>query len=106
VDPRLAGEIEKVDGEIEGELISVLPALSGVIEDDDGSLIIAGDLVIEATTEVDVPPYEGSYEVSPLVGAEIILPTSGKRLEDDVTILEIPYYETTNEAGGYTVIIG
>lgn len=106
MDQRLNGEVEKLDGEIEGELVSVLPSLEGVIEADDGILILSGDLVIQSTTEVEIPLYDGSYEVSPLARTEVILPTTGKRMEDDVVVLEIPYYETTNESGGYTVIIG
>jgi hypothetical protein len=53
----------------------------------------------------DVPLYEGDYEVTPNT-EEQTLPTSDKRMEDDVTVHAIPYYETTNESGGYTVIIG
>ena len=54
----------------------------------------------------DIPVYDGSYDVTPLPGAEVVLETVGMRMEDDVTVREIPYYETTNESGGYTVIIG
>ncbi len=52
------------------------------------------------------PIYHGSYDVTPLAGTEVILETQGRRMTDDVTVREIPYFETTNEAGGYTVIIG
>lgn len=53
-----------------------------------------------------IPAYDGSYEVTPLAYTEQVLETTGKRMEGDVTVLEIPYYETTNESGGYTVNIG
>ena len=66
---------------------------------------VALDIGTEIVTR-NVPTYDGSYDVTPLPGAEIILETADKRMLDDVTVREIPYYETTNEAGGYTVIIG
>jgi hypothetical protein len=34
------------------------------------------------------------------------LPTKDKVLTDNMVIEKIPYAETTNDAGGYTVIIG
>jgi hypothetical protein len=55
---------------------------------------------------VRIPRYDGSYEIVPLAFTDTVMNTEGKRMEDDVTVLAIPYYETTNEGGGYTVIIG
>ena len=55
---------------------------------------------------IDVDTYTGQYSVTPLPNVEQILRTSNKLLREDVTIQPIPYYETSNEAGGYTVIIG
>ena len=49
-------------------------------------------------------PYAGSYEVTPDADGEV-LPTRSKTMSDDVTVRPIPYVETTNEAGGYTVSI-
>jgi len=49
--------------------------------------------------------YTGVYEITPST-SEQVLPTAQKVLTADVTVQEIPYYETTNESGGYTVIIG
>lgn len=49
--------------------------------------------------------YEGDYEITPTVYSQN-MPTKNKTMYDDVTVLEIPYYETSNEYGGYTVIIG
>lgn len=53
-----------------------------------------------------VDKYAGSYEVTPLPLMEQILQTTNKILTDDIVIAPIPYYETSNDAGGYTVIIG
>lgn len=103
---RLIGELEPLDGVLEGLITNELPALEGYLEPVDLYPIISGDVVILPTTEVDVPSYDGSYEVTPLVATESILQTNQKKMEDDVVVLPIPYYETTNESGGYTVIIG
>lgn len=52
------------------------------------------------------PPYEGAYEVTPLPHEQQVLPTAHRGMERDVTVYEIPYYQTSNPAGGYTAIIG
>jgi hypothetical protein len=52
--------------------------------------------------EVDI--YEGSYEVTPKVDAQTI-PTAQKFLTEDMRIKEIPYFVTSNPAGGDTVYI-
>lgn len=52
--------------------------------------------------EVDL--YEGSYEVTPKVDAQTI-PTAQKFLTEDMRIKEIPYFVTSNNAGGDTVYI-
>lgn len=51
-------------------------------------------------------PYEGPYTVKPEPWLEQTLATKHKTMRDDVTVLEIPYYETTNPQGGSTVYIG
>lgn len=49
-------------------------------------------------------PYTGSYEATP-TAYEQSLPTSGKTMTRNVTIHKVPYAETTNESGGFTVSI-
>ena len=49
--------------------------------------------------------YDGDYIVTPKANEEVVLETSNKLLTDDITVLEIPYYETSN-VSGYTVYIG
>lgn len=51
-------------------------------------------------------PYPGPYEVTSLVGADQTLETANKIVSDNITVKEIPYAETTNLSGGYTVTIG
>ena len=54
----------------------------------------------------DTPIYDGDYIVIPLAWEEQVLPTEMKLLTQNLTVLEIPYYETSNPSGGYTVNIG
>lgn len=42
--------------------------------------------------------YEGDYEVTPKVYAQM-LDTDRKYMREDVTVKAIPYYETSNESG-------
>lgn len=64
------------------------------------------EVIMDTSGTIIVPTYTGSYEVTPLPFTETILETQGFLLEDNVVVLEIPYYETANESGGNTVIIG
>lgn len=50
--------------------------------------------------------YDGEYEVAPRPFEQVILETEGKRMTDNVKVLEIPYSEVDNESGGHTVTIG
>lgn len=49
--------------------------------------------------------YDGEYIVTPKAYNPVVLETKEKLMEDDVTVLKIPYYETSNESG-LTVYIG
>lgn len=48
--------------------------------------------------------YTGAYTVTPQAGAQIVLETAGKVMSRNVTVLEVPYYETSN-IDGTTVYI-
>ena len=43
--------------------------------------------------------YNGEYTVTPSAHNNIVLETKHKTMRDDVTVLEIPYYETSNILG-------
>ena len=58
--------------------------------------------VIHEDTEI----YEGEYVVTPKFYEETILETQDKKMEENVQVLEIPYYETRNPSGSYTIYIG
>ena len=49
--------------------------------------------------------YDGDYSVTPRL-TEIVLPTHGYLMRDDLTVLEIPVSLVTNPQDGLTVIIG
>ena len=49
-------------------------------------------------------PYFGPYEVIPKAWQDQILPTTGKNMEGDVTVFEIPYSEVSNPDGTTIVI--
>lgn len=71
-----------------------------------GKLSSGGTLKGSATISREtVPEYEGNYQVIPSQ-QEQILPTKQRKLLDDVSILAIPYFETSNVEGGNTVYIG
>lgn len=49
--------------------------------------------------------YQGEYVVTPKMFEGTVLLTKDKTMVDDVTVLEVPFYEVTNETGGTTVYI-
>lgn len=53
-----------------------------------------------------IEEYKGDYIVTPLAKNEVVLQTEGKKMRDNVTILKVPYFETSNLSGGNTVYIG
>ena len=63
----------------------------------------------ELGTAVDVTvvgdPYEGDYTITPRPRSDQVLPTNGKLLDQDLTVLRIPYYQASNPKGD-TVYIG
>lgn len=50
--------------------------------------------------------YDGPYDIMPSIDFDQILETANKIVGENITIAQIPYAETTNTAGGYTVTIG
>lgn len=58
-----------------------------------------------ATVVRELEPYTGAYTVTPMATAQT-LKTAQKRMTQDFTIREIPYYTTSNPQQGVTVYIG
>lgn len=54
----------------------------------------------------DIPPYIGAYTVEPDPYDDIILPTAGKKMLNNVKTLKIPSREVKNISGGSTFIVG
>lgn len=58
------------------------------IKIDEGRIIYAGG-----------DPYTGEYEVTPQAYESVTLYTNGKIMGADITVHEVPYYETSNISG-------
>lgn len=59
---------------------------------------LQNDTVINVTI-YDVPHYEGSYTITPLANQQVVLETEGKMMDENLTVLRIPTYETRNDYG-------
>ena len=108
---RLVGTIEQIEG-LKG-IIDISPdrvsygSLKAVISN---SVALTGRInsinklqgVISVLEPVD--SYKGDYIITPKVESQSIK-TKNKKMEDNVTVLAIPYYETSNPTGK-TVYIG
>lgn len=55
---------------------------------------------------LSIAPYEGSYNITPFIDIDQILQTSSRLLTEDIIVNRIPFAQTSNLAGGYTVTIG
>lgn len=60
---------------------------------------------VQVVTGSDLPPYAGSYEITPDFEGKI-LPTAQKMLTRDLTVHPITVSRTGNASGGTTVYIG
>ena len=49
--------------------------------------------------------YRGETTIIPRARADVILPTKDTVLREDVTVKQVPFYATSNEAGGSTIYI-
>lgn len=54
----------------------------------------------------DIVYYDGDYVVTPKANDQTVLETDGLYMRDNVVVLEVPYFETSNLQNGYTVYIG
>lgn len=73
------------------------------------SATITGAGTLSATLAAAQAPlpdtYPGPYQVTPLARERTVLQTAHLLMAEDVTVVEVPYWETSNEAGGATVYI-
>ena len=49
--------------------------------------------------------YEGETTVIPKARKDVLLPTKDTVVREDITVKQVPYYATSNEAGGKTIYI-
>lgn len=87
-------------GELRGTL-RARGALSGSVKSQ-GTL--QGAVVIPEAVKAE--SYDGAYEVMPKFSSDVVLPTENRLMQQNLTVLKIPQYEISNEAGGKTLIMG
>ena len=88
--------------DIKGEVVKKI----GISGDVKQSAAISGDLNVTGFDGGgNIPQYDGAYEVTPSPQAQV-LQTVGKKMAKNITVNEIPYFVTENEAQGNTINIG
>ena len=116
-DSRIIGKIT-AHGSLSGEL-SGAPALSGEITPRgsiSGSLTAHGSIVGEMSPRATIvgslamkglqgDVYEGQTYVVPRAYDNVVLETQYKLMNDNVTVSAVPFFETSNLSGGFTVYI-
>ena len=97
---KLTGSLS-ADKILVGQLISQEVNLQGNLSAD--SILMEG--IISIPPEIPTDIYEGEYTIvsKPFETNEI--QTQGLKMQENIVVLEIPYYETSN-VSGYTVYIG
>lgn len=95
----LVGSVTNQYGTLHG-ICRIGVALNGKIVDT--TLKLKARIQLPASITADV--YDGDYEVLPSVDAKE-LETKHKFMQDNVTVLAIPYYEVSNDQNGFTAII-
>lgn len=89
------GGTTTIQGNISGGRLLLRPNITGTIHS--GTRMTG--LFIGMTDEPIPTAYSGDYVVTPLAFEQTVLDTSGKKMADDVTVLEVPYYEVSNTSG-------
>lgn len=108
---RLVGKIEQTDtlkGTINASYNNVCVGQLKAVITDTTNLIgkIAGISNLKGIVSLSesVESYQGDYIITPKIKSQSIK-TKNKKMEENVTVLAIPYYETSN-LSGKTVYIG
>ena len=92
-------------GRADGEWGAYIPMLTaGNINVPNGDVKASGVSLRSLSGVGDISYYEGDYTVTPEVKGKT-LETAGLMMENDVTINDIPLYDTSNTSGGTTVYI-
>lgn len=75
--------------------LSDINVIAGTIAD--ASVILSAQLTIPK--RAGAVSYDGEYTVIPAAHAETVLLTNGLMMTDNVTVTQVPYFETSNEYG-------
>ena len=59
--------------------------------------VLSGKVVLPTFVGGDI--YEGEYTITPKAGRSQTLETKNKMMSNNLTVLEIPFFETSNENG-------
>ena len=112
----IEGSLSSIDKmNLTGELSILTNTLTGILAFKKSGLlvgtlasiedkILSGNIVKPEVSST-VPDYQGEYVIIPKPFNNKVLKTSGFKMNNNVTVLKIPYYQTSNETG-YTVYIG
>lgn len=69
-------------------------------------VLSVGGIKPDESGNVNLPSYNGEYEVTPSVRENVTLLTSQTFVDANIKVLKVPYSEVTNNAGGVTANIG
>lgn len=86
-----------------GQLKAVMSSPITLVGQISGTNSLKGILTIPSIVET-INSYEGDYIITPKIDSQT-MKTKNKKMEDNVTVLAIPYFETSNLTGK-TVYIG
>lgn len=88
----VSGELSNISGnELSGQLSSLYTNLIGNLS---AMSMISGEI-----SSLDYPTYSGENVVYPKAFRDTILETSGHKLNNDIVVKEVPYFETSNQNG-------
>lgn len=96
----IRARLQESAGTLKGFIFAKNPVLKCAIHSERPALKCSVGI---SRKNVDI--YDGEYVVTPMPYEAQILETKAKTMTDDVTVLAIPYYETSN-VSGITIYIG
>lgn len=83
---------------------AVIESMKQTISELEWRINVAAESEEEAVTK-EYEAYTGNYNIMPKAFSTQTLDTADRILDEDIVILEVPYYETSNEANGVTSYI-
>lgn len=85
---------------VDVKTFETLPVIFGNINIETFSM----DGNVEPTIDREI--YDESYQIISSLNDDIILPTKGKIMSDNIVVNKVPVTEVSNESGGYTLTVG